>query len=784
MDDDDEGESRPGTGNLRERFAKAGAAVETKNRESLVEQYNKMKQRRLAPVERRKDLHSKDRIDPRLVHSRGIHGNALPRLIDKSEIDFFVKERPSILPQMVPDPESACMCTDEQYAQWTVSALATDKSCIRCPSCGSRHYNPSLADLYRFCQRCCYVLREPAALRDGGWHRRKQVRQVNAEGLGAKLDKMESAKTARSAQAKVKLRPPLTILCASYGHPDEPRLAHNVHGILADIVGESRTLTISKGQDLRKFFNSDPCPGTIKTLLIRYESVPGQIHAASRRYRGEVRLMEEREGFLAEEFSINVPVHDPTLLIHKANYGHPCGSTRGRGSFDVKEVVQSRVDATGGSFLHIGHTEDLNKVFSDPSRGKVKDLMIDYEVCGVRGEEHEYEINDHLLANVRIEARPQIAPLLIINDAQYGVTKEGIENKVRELNIEIGQIKYSKKQQEMGIAVSREDRMKMKNLPELEDKRDGLLSAPISSVNVRELLQRRVESDGMGAALFFMGRKRGGRQTGRTLITPDDLNEVLAVNPLPNRPKQLTIDYTIPGHDSEHTTNSNEITASGFMRNYIGTNQARIVLEVDDDEHGRAILDEDLDLWAPKVMPVLEISRATYGHPTNISKVFDVTNEVIALCQQTGGQAIYISKDLQLSTVFKDPCRGIRKKLCIEYKVRGYTGSIRLPVSSGRVGTMNCDIDVGYPPQRIKDETERKNTAIVHKKRAEISRRMSTIMKRTQSAEPMKKLSKQVILSKPTQVIAIGGGRRINRKASMKVPRRGLPTIKESHDTY
>ena len=86
------------------------------------------------------------------------------------------------------------------------------------------------------------------------------------------------------------------------------------------------------------------------------------------------------------------------------------GSTQGRGSFNVTEMVQARVDAAGGSFLHISHLEHLPSVFGDPSRGKVKDLTFEYEICGVGGEEHEFEIDGHLLSDLKIEARPQLAP--------------------------------------------------------------------------------------------------------------------------------------------------------------------------------------------------------------------------------------------------------------------------------------------------------------------------------------------------------------------------------------
>ena len=111
---------------------------------------------------------------------------------------------------------------------------------------------------------------------------------------------------------------------------------------------------------------------------------------------------------------------------------------------------------------------------------------------------------------------------------------------------------------------------------------------------------------------------------------PDDLNALFGSNPLPGLQKQLTFEYLIPGHDSECMTDSNEITASGYQRNTVTKKRRTFVFEVDEDPAGHSILPMDLDIRAPEVMPIIEVSRATYGHPTNLSKSFDVTSEVCA----------------------------------------------------------------------------------------------------------------------------------------------------------
>ena len=70
-------------------------------------------------------------------------------------------------------------------------------------------------------------------------------------------------------------------------------------------------------------------------------------------------------------------------------------------------------------------------------------------------------------------------------------------------------------------------------------------------------------------------------------------------------------------------------------------------------------------LGAPPTLPVLEVRRATYGHVADLSKTFDVTTEVRRIAESQGGFRLDITKDDDLAALFRDPCRGIRKKLSI-----------------------------------------------------------------------------------------------------------------------
>ena len=581
---------------------------------------------------------------------------------------------------------------------------------------------------------------------------------------------------------------PLRILAASYGHPDDPALAISVLDILNARVGKKNHLVIQPNEDLRVTFKKDPCPGTPKVLHIRYESIPGKIHSASRRFRCEVKWHEGKDGFLPKVSRIKTPANLPSLLIHRATYGNPRGMDvhTKRGAFDISEMVQARIDASGGSFLHIGHTEHLPTIFGDPSIGKIKDVVILYEICGVGGEEHEFEMNGFLLSDLKIEARPQLAPLLIIQSATWGQTQEGLNAKIKVLQKKMIDLTFLRKQKATGVVLSREDNKRLWHLPKIEAELEFLEHSEVAYTDIREQLQRRVEQLGRGGLLYFNGIKRDiDKRTGRSDFTPDDLNDLFGSNPLPGRHKQLIIEYYIPGHDADSMTDSNEITASGFQRNTITKKRATIVYEVDEDDMGRSYLDMDVEIRAPEVMPVVEVSRATYGHATDLSKAFDVTSEVRTLVQASGGTTVCIKKDEDLYALFRDPCRGVRKKLSIEYVVRGYMGTMRV---NSQDGHLLADLDLGYPVQEALDEETIKQNAIITARKATMSRRVSESHKKRHEganrhgavapggdAAPKKPAA-------PVQAIAApeGAKKRTLKRSMSGRPRRGLPTITET----
>ena len=89
---------------------------------------------------------------------------------------------------------------------------------------------------------------------------------------------------------------------------------------------------IQPTEDLHKTFG-DPAPGCAKVLRVRY---------VIRGVRGEVYALEERPGHLSAPFMVAAPHGDTLLFVKHATYGHPRGMIKGRGGFNITELVQVR----------------------------------------------------------------------------------------------------------------------------------------------------------------------------------------------------------------------------------------------------------------------------------------------------------------------------------------------------------------------------------------------------------------------------------------------------------
>ena len=96
--------------------------------------------------------------------------------------------------------------------------------------------------------------------------------------------------------------------------------------------GLADRFVIQPTEDLHKTFG-DPAPGCAKVLRVRY---------VIRGVRGEVYALEERPGHLSAPFLVAAPHGDTLLFVKHATYGHPRGMIKGRGAFNITELVQVR----------------------------------------------------------------------------------------------------------------------------------------------------------------------------------------------------------------------------------------------------------------------------------------------------------------------------------------------------------------------------------------------------------------------------------------------------------
>ena len=410
---------------------------------------------------------------------------------------------------------------------------------------------------------------------------------------------------------------PLLIIAASYGHPNDASLATDVRELLqqrVEMYGAKDRLHIKELDHLLEqvFKGKDnPCPGVLKTVRVRFQ-IDGR--------RSEVLAHEDEEFHLASPgLYIVVPRQPPTLVLGSCIYGHPRGLNKGRGAFDVTEILQARVEESGGTFLELSNDEDLKELFGDPCPNRRKNLIINYEIHGAHGKLEEQEVEGRLRKPINLTYTPLIAPLIVIEKATYGLTHEGIQEKIREIQIELYSLTAIESKKALGLPVSAEDNAKLFNddgsarVPYLTNKLEIAGNLKEGFVDVSEKVQLRVEESGGGKIDY---------------TTTEDLNELFS-NPNPGFPKQLRISYTVLGHDSERMTLSSEITyPSGFPRNFIMPRNDKYCAEVVERPGGFAELIQDVYVVCPKVLPTLDITQGFYGHLTNYRKVFDVTAEL------------------------------------------------------------------------------------------------------------------------------------------------------------
>lgn len=110
-------------------------------------------------------------------------------------------------------------------------------------------------------------------------------------------------------------------------------------------------------------------------------------------------------------------------------------------------------------------------------------------------------------------------------------------------------------------------------------------------------------------------------------------------------------------------------------------------------------MESDLIFETANGAPMIMITRALYGHRTNLSKCFSVTMEVQNMVE---GSKLVLDSSLDLNKAFGDPTPGVRKCLQIDYTMLGFLGNLRIRERGD--GCLVAAVELGYPPQPPRDE--------------------------------------------------------------------------------
>ncbi|CAN0150103.1 unnamed protein product, partial [Pylaiella littoralis] len=352
---------------------------------------------------------------------------------------------------------------------------------------------------------------------------------------------------------------PFRVVAASYGHPQDPKLAIDVRPQLQTRVGVSDRLVIRREESLIDWLG-DPCPGVLKALRIRYVSLEG----VAKGRRREVWVEESEDGHLRETLSLQVPTNLPLVVVFSAVYGTPGEPKRGRGKIDVTEFMQGRVDLADGKYLYLSKKEPLADLFGDPCPGRDKCLVLRYEIVGTEGRAEAVESDGRLLTPISISCTPMLAPLILVESATYGQSPEGIDERLQVVQRELSDLLGLQNRKDIGLPVSREDNQRLMGLRPLIADLEYLKTVTPRFVDVTACLQARVEELGGGVLELVAAR--------------EDVNQLFG-NPLPGKKKELRVRYLVVGHDSERLTSLEETTSSGYPRNFILQRQGQVVVQ-------------------------------------------------------------------------------------------------------------------------------------------------------------------------------------------------------------
>jgi hypothetical protein len=508
-----------------------------------------------------------------------------------------------------------------------------------CGACGVQHQNPNVLDLYPYCRNCQNCLRDHKHLRD----RYTGVAQLE----------------------------PLEILIATYGDTESPIGAIEITDVLNEVImnffGHDR-LPFRDTQKFQEVFGGDPSPGKPKQMRIRY-----RMHGK----HGYVALDVLPSNRIPSSVMLMCPSSRHLTILY-AMFGHPKGrSSTGRMAYNVTENIQGLVDLNGGSYIHISPNTPLTRIFGDPCLGYTKDLCVEFDIGGRASVVTVAEMRGRLKTPLFIETSPVLSPLIFIESATYGISAQGKTEWMKHLNSLINRISYIEHRKAMKMQVKPSEARLIHKKQDLIAEREALKDCEPKCIDVTKKVQRIGEQQ--GGLVLKLDRKTF------------DPNFVFG-NPLPGVKKLLEVAILCHGHDSESLTDSNEVTESGYPRNFIMGKQMKFMIPVQDDMSGHGIMQESLTFNTNNVLPLMRINRAMYGNPRDLKQLIDVTVE----CQNlVSGRFLKISTKQDLFKLFGDPCAGVPKYLRVEYVALGFKGSMRV---RERDDLLVAALELGYPP--------------------------------------------------------------------------------------
>lgn len=509
-----------------------------------------------------------------------------------------------------------------------------------CPFCGFFHKNPSLLDLYSYCENCLSQTRNPA-------HLRKRV-------------------------ANTVQNPKLEVLIASYGDISDASKAFDVTEICRKIVNDSEDkdrLCIRKACKLEELFGRDPSPGNPKHLRVRYRI---------NRKHGFLSLKVQPDNHLNKPLVFVSPA-ERLLTIISGTYGHPAGlSKSGRMEYDITENLQGIADLNGGSYFVINTNETLSDLFSDPCVGYVKDVKIYYDISGRMCTKIFPEAREgRLKRDCVVVADAVVAPMVQVESASYGITEKGKREYIHSLAKKISLCDAIEHRRKIGMPAKADEVALLRSKPKLLEQLKLMQATSPVSTDIRDKLQEYADSQGGLALVLKKETFDPNREFG---------------NISPNCAKLIEATVFCQGHDCNAMTSSDEITIFGFPKNVLMQQRMHMTVQVLDDEDGKGVLTTDFEVRSSPSMPLLQIERALYESVTDRKKSADITPQLQAFVK---GRTLFISKTANLNMMFGDPCPGVRKQLAVFYVVRGYKGCVRV---RERDNKLMAKIELGYPP--------------------------------------------------------------------------------------